>query len=226
MVGSTQSCLKACITGILAALVWGGVAAAECMSDYQEQIDDYEETIVRNILMAAQGDIERFFDLDLDGFCIEYEPDTAYFIHVAPDYDAIILGEDFLFEMSSAPWNFNSLISILAHEGAHGFQVKHDLISSLDFDSGGYVKCVELHADFMAGGFMRWSSGKYKMELPKLSELFYTLGDHEYTKRTHHGSPPERFLAFKNGFDAPADDEETLAVMGLAYVYGENCGNG
>lgn len=196
---------------------------AQCFSPTQVGLDEFENTLLRDILQDVVRDVERFFGLSLDGFCIDIEPVQAYFIHKDPDYDAMIVEEDFLFEMSNAPWNLNSLISIIAHEGAHGFQIKHKLLDTLGYTQGGYVKCVELHADFLAGGFMRWTADRYKVDPKHLSELFHSLGEHEYTKRDHHGAPGERYLAFMRGYNAPAPDEKTLATMGLMYVYNIDC---
>jgi len=151
-----RTCISAALGAVVFAISGTNTAQADCFSPSQIKLEDFEDSLLRNILLDVVADVERYFGLSLDGFCIDNEPVQAYFVHKDPDYDAMIVEEDFLFEMSNAPWNLNSLISIIAHEGAHGFQIKHKLLDTLGYTQGGYVKCVELHADFLAGGFMRF----------------------------------------------------------------------
>ena len=58
---------------------------AQCFSPTQVGLDEFENTLLRDILQDVVRDVERFFGLSLDGFCIDIEPVQAYFIHKDPD---------------------------------------------------------------------------------------------------------------------------------------------
>lgn len=71
------------------------------------------------------------------------------------------------------------------------------------------VKFAELHADFLSGFYMR---GKQDGSLAAddykgYADAFFGLGDYEFTNTEHHGTPQERYLALKAGFNLRARNE-------------------
>jgi hypothetical protein len=129
----------------------------------------------------------------------------------------------FFLDVANPPGNLNRAIAVIAHEAAHAFQTKHGLLDMLVETNPHRVKCIELHADFLAGGYMGWRGRLYDIEEGNLSEMFYQLGDGYTDADGHHGLGPERFLSFRQGFRTVTDDEITLSSMGIAYVSQAKC---
>lgn len=97
--------------------------------------------------------------------------------------------------------------AMLAHETAHAWQ----------FDNGWFdrpagraltLRCVELHADFLAGGFVYWHLDQNGLSQTDPASLLYGLaGQAGFQPRMgdHHGLPQERDFAFESGYRAAAD---------------------
>lgn len=212
-------------TSSIAALALGfslsaGVAKAGCEGEYQFLIEDLDNTVMRDLMLTAQSEMERFFNVELDAFCMDDEELGAFY---RPGTNTMIIGTDFFFETANPPGNINNVLAILSHEIAHTFQVNHGLLDHLKNDDLHRVKCIELHADFLAGGYMGWRSRTYDIEIENLTTLFFGFGDSFTSDQGHHGLPQERFLSFKTGFASIADDEVTLSSMGMGYVAQAKC---
>ncbi|RKF13824.1 hypothetical protein D6850_11525 [Roseovarius spongiae] len=210
--------LRAC--AMAAAALAAAPAAASCAGPFQFPVEDLEASVVRQILVTTRDEIERFFDFRFDAFCMDEEEYGAY-------YDirgnTLVVGVQFFLDVANPPGNINRAIGVIAHEAAHAFQTKHGLLDMLVETNPHRVKCIELHADFLAGGYMGWRARLYDVDVTNLTEMFYDLGDQQMQADGHHGLGAERFLSFRQGFQTVTDNEITLSSMGIAYVSQAKC---
>ncbi len=210
--------LAACVLGLGLSAATG--ATAQCAGVYQFDVNEMEESVFKQVLITTQDEIERFFDFRFDAFCMDEEEYGAY-------YDirknTLVVGIEFFLDVANPPGNINRAIAVIAHEAAHAFQTKHGLLNMLVETNPHRVKCIELHADYLAGGYMGWRGRLYDIKLSNITEMFYTLGDGQTDNNGHHGLGAERFLAFRQGFQTVTDDEITLSSMGVAYVSQAKC---
>ncbi|WP_158599111.1 neutral zinc metallopeptidase [Planococcus salinus] len=94
-----------------------------------------------------------------------------------------------------------SIAFYVAHEYAHSLQ--QDL-GMLEANAGNAVRNLELHADCMAGV---WTKSVYErglLETGDLEEVMRTThdgGDYSDDPSLHHGTPQQRYDAFKTGYD-------------------------
>ncbi|MGH6815399.1 MAG: hypothetical protein ACREC6_06830 [Hyphomicrobiaceae bacterium] len=118
------------------------------------------------------------------------------------------------------------ITGLLAHEKGHLFQTGWNFDGVLLDTGGHHVKYVELHADYLAGCYKAWRGQTRAVDAQALSGDFYRLGDRKFGSKNHHGTHPERFGAFVNGFLQFKDalernrnaDVKLAAAMGLKYV--------
>ncbi len=195
-------------------------AAAQCAGPYQFDVDEMDDSVFKQVLVTTRDDIERFFDFRFDAFCMDEEEYGAYF---DVRENTLVVGTEFFLDVANPPGNINRAIAVIAHEAAHAFQTKHGLLNMLIETNPHRVKCIELHADFLAGGYMGWRARLYDITLSNMTEMFYSLGDSQTGSEGHHGLGAERFLSFRQGFQTVTDDEITLSSMGIAYVSQAKC---
>lgn len=195
--------------------VWAG-----CSGPYQFPISELDNKIFRTVLETTQDELERFFDFGFAAVCMDDEEYGAYY---ELESQNMVLGTQFFLDAANPPGNLNKAIAMIAHEAAHAFQSKHGLLDLLVETNPHRVKCIELHADFLAGGVMGWRSRTYDINEKDLSKVFFMLGDNMTGTDGHHGRGAERFLSFRQGFNTQTDDEITLSSMGIAYVSQANC---
>ncbi len=215
--GGVRTYLTACAVAITCG---AGAAQAGCSGPYQYGVDELEQNVVKQVLVTTRDEIERFFDFRFDAFCMDEEEYGAYYDIQA---NTLVVGLEFFLEVANPPGNINRAIGVIAHEAAHAFQTKHGLLNMLVEVNPHRVKCIELHADFLAGGYMGWRSRLYDVDVTNMSEMFYELGDGQTNVDGHHGLGAERFLSFRQGFQTVTDDEITLSSMGIAYVSQAKC---
>lgn len=218
--GGGRRYLGAALFGALVALGQGASAEPSCANAYQYPAEDIESDIMRQILVGARRDIEEFFDFRFDAFCMDDEEYGAYY---DVQENLLVVGSEFFLDIANPPGNINRAIAVLAHEAAHAFQAKHGLLNMLVETNPHRVKCIELHADFLAGGYMGWRAKKYNIDARNLAEMFYDLGDELAGKDIHHGRKAERFISFRQGFLTESTDEITLSSVGIAYVSQATC---
>lgn len=204
----------------LAAMLLPGAAMAECSGPYQFAVEDLDESVFRQVLMTTQDEIERFLDFNFDAFCMDEEEYGAYY---DIGQNTLVVGVQFFLDVANPPGNINRAIAVIAHEAAHAFQTKHGLLDMLVDTNPHRVKCIELHADFIAGGYMGWRARHYDIDVSNMTEMFYDLGDELTQHQGHHGLGAERFLSFRQGFMTVTEDEITLSSMGIAYVSQAKC---
>jgi hypothetical protein len=205
---------------LLALMMTAAPARADCSGPYQFPVAELENPVFRDLLLTAQDELERFFGFSFGAFCLDEEEWGAYFDIQS---QTLVVGIEFFLQQANPPGNINSAIAILAHESAHAFQTKHGLLDMLVESNPHRVKCIELHADFLAGGYMGWRSRTYEISDKHLTAMFYSLGDTFSDDDGHHGRGAERYLSFRQGFQTVTDDEITLSSMGIAYVSQANC---
>lgn len=206
--------------GALAYGLGAAPAAAGCTGVYQYDVKELEESVFRQVLVTTQDEIERFFNFRFDAFCMDEEEYGAYYDIRS---NTLVVGTEFFLDVANPPGNLNRAIAVIAHEAAHAFQTKHGLLNMLIETNPHRVKCIELHADFLAGGYMGWRARLYDIEVSNIAEMFFDLGDGLTDNDGHHGLGAERFLSFRQGFHTVTDDEITLSSMGIAYVSQAKC---
>ncbi len=198
----------------------GGSAQAGCAGPFQFPVEEMEQSVFQQILLATRGELEHFFDFSFAAFCMDEEEYGAYY---DVQENTLVVGAQFFLDIANPPGNINRAIAVIAHEAAHAFQTKHGLLNMLVETNPHRVKCIELHADFLAGGYMGWRARQYDVDANNMAEMFYTLGDGATGNDGHHGLGPERFLSFRQGFLTVTEDEITLSSMGIAYVSQAKC---
>lgn len=205
---------------LLGLAVQAAQAEAQCAGPYQFPVEEMEASVLRDVLTTTRGEIEQFFDFRFAAFCLDEEEYGAYY---DVGENTLVVGVQFFLDVANPPGNLNRAIAVIAHEAAHAFQAKHGLLDMLVETNPHRVKCIELHADFLAGGYMGWRARAYDVEEGNLAEMFYRLGDGYTDTDGHHGLGPERFLSFRQGFRTVTEDEITLSSMGIAYVSQAKC---
>lgn len=116
-------------------------------------------------------------------------------------------------EFTSSPTNF-TIPAIMAHEFGHIYQFTH---------GGGprTTKLMELHADYLAGWYMRnrqsgspWSQQSLRQTL----YAFYSKGDYAFNDPSHHGTPDERLKAALAGINDSSPGAAGAYQSGLRMV--------
>jgi len=114
-----------------------------------------------------------------------------------------------------------TIIAICAHEFGHIHQMEGGYRESL-LKHDTTVRPIELHADFLAGFFLASRKREYpNLELQKVGETFYRLGDTAFKDRGHHGTPQERIAAITAGYELGRngnEDIDQVAQAGIDYV--------
>jgi hypothetical protein len=203
------------VTAALGLMLFGGAASA--CDEPQVALASYDEPALRTYLVAALDELESYFEVEFSSVCMDREEFGAY---VMPD-GQLVVGAAFAEVLGSQ--SLNNISAMLAHETAHRFQKVHGLLDKLVFTDRERVKCIELHADFMAGGFMRWRAEYMKVAADDLAEMFFDLGDQAVHDFDHHGLGGERFVAFTAGYSTLYDTVYTNSTMGMVYVSLANC---
>ena len=144
------------------------------------------EAMMKSYLDAEAEHLGDFFGLRGRYILLEAYAGASYDIA----HDTIEIGELFLPADSQ---NFHRTAAIFAHEAAHRLQVHYRIDEQLKNVAGFAVKYVELHADYMAGAYMAACRGDINTR-----DAFFLLGD--LNVDDHHGTGPERFIAFHRGF--------------------------
>jgi predicted metalloprotease len=101
-------------------------------------------------------------------------------------------------QLQVSRWGGAILAGVIAHEFGHIYQNSSNAMARLRALAA-TVKFVELHADFLAGFYM---GGKDRsIEVKPFADAFFGIGDYEFTNPEHHGTPQERYLALKAGYN-------------------------
>src|SRR5687768_10251273 len=71
--------------------------------------------------------------------------------YVVPEEAKLVLGTAFLNGLGNPPGKLIHVAAVLTHEAAHNAQAEYDLLDILINGDPDCVKCIELHADYLAG---------------------------------------------------------------------------
>jgi len=212
----------------LGAAVLAGPAWAECHKLHQYPVEAMDREPLRDFLIGAKREVERFFDLRLGDLCLDDQEAVAYYWLPGA---SIMLGRETIRNMANPPGNLNHVIAALAHETAHAYQHKNGFLEILVETDPHRVKCIELHADFMAGAFMAWRGQRFEIDPERMAKMFFGLGDGRITYQGHHGLQWERYVSFLQGyrtkgianFRTNGNDILQLSTLGSVYVSRTNC---
>jgi hypothetical protein len=109
---------------------------------------------------------------------------------------------------------------IIAHECAHILQFNTDLYDTL-MASQSTARCLELHADFMAGFYFGVRAASKDLDVKPFAKSLFSKGDWAFNEPNHHGTPQEREDAMYAGFDLGKTSDATLvqaAAQGVRHV--------
>lgn len=207
------------------------LAQAECEGN-EYPLTEYDSDVMREYLLSTVDEVESYFRVKFPAVCMDDGENGAY---VDLDRDGmLVIGSAFIWKMADI--SLNHVAAVLAHETAHRFQSDNDFLDNLQAAGNEGTKCIELHADFMAGGFMRHRSTYMTVRPEDIATEFYELGDGDVFAKDHHGLGPERQLSFAAGYNGVADEaakhddaqyaetEVTYnATMGFIYVSRAKC---
>jgi hypothetical protein len=121
----------------------------------------------------------------------------------------ILFGQNLLLQQLSTDPSGATVVAIMAHEFGHLAQFREA------FREAG--KRPELHADFMAGWYLR-IRGRSWANFSSALRVFYELGDYEFNSPQHHGTPQERLAAAQAGFDSGAQSAAQAYNLGWQFV--------
>jgi hypothetical protein len=160
--------------------------------------------------------IERVFGVTADLYIYnDYEAANAYATTSNRADGEIAFGINMLTEYM---WRMDKgkagVAAVLAHEYGHVLQIEYE--SDLDW------KYRELHADYLAGYYLRTKSYVSYYELNNFAKVFYDLGDEAFWSEDHHGTSLERLRAFKAGYNCSCSDIEDAYDKGETYVLGNS----
>lgn len=111
--------------------------------------------------------------------------------------DTIVIGADVLSEVQSQ-FGAGGVAFLLAHEYAHNLQIETG-VDDADSDT---AKPSELHADCLAGAYLRDALGRGTIDASALDQArgaAYSVGDDDVNDPDHHGTSQERLAALDAG---------------------------
>jgi len=138
------------------------------------------------------------------------------------------------------PWNGTREIDVSAHSTRIGNPLfyyrnrvimAHELghILQYEFGYGQHTpsrKQMELHADFMAGFYLKMIKYRDQLawrvdndvinKLPDAIDLIHSVGDYKVYSDDHHGTPNERVRAFSYGFSMEPNSIGPYAVQSIS----------
>jgi hypothetical protein len=98
-------------------------------------------------------------------------------------------------ELYQGPYRVTAVVGIMAHEYSHILQmIRGDA-------RGNRIVLLELHADCMAGWYLRRTRGA-NLDIQPFARSLFDKGDYAYWNRNHHGTPRQRMFAMAAGANA------------------------
>lgn len=168
----------------------------------------YDNVPQRRAITQTLEDISAYFDVTFDEVCVSQ---TLFHAQANVLRSELTLGLRFLNFYASRSDGTASLVVLLAHESAHLFQQVSGWFDG-HARASQTLRCIELHADFLAGGFAR---RYYEARNGPITEdaialffsdthgpsIFYGVGNLNNRTIELRGGPSERFAAFSHGFE-------------------------
>ncbi|MFK7753455.1 MAG: hypothetical protein AB8B51_12985 [Sedimentitalea sp.] len=159
---------------------------------------DYDSAMVRDHISTTLIETARYFQADFTIICVSRPLNLAQANVLTGE---LRLGWRFL-QRYGARSDLLTITAMLAHETAHLFQYQTDWFDQTP-GKATTVRCVELYADFLAGGFLVWHLEQSGQTLRSPRDLLYGLvGQSGFLPLmvSQHGLPEERDRAFESGF--------------------------
>jgi len=101
-----------------------------------------------------------------------------------------------------------AVAGICAHECAHIFQFQSGSMQSL---AGPTAALIELHADYIAGMYLGRREGTHsKKDITDFALTLFCHGDFQFNEPGHHGTPLQRVMAMKEGYDVGHSGTEIM----------------
>jgi predicted metalloprotease len=120
------------------------------------------------------------------------------------------MGDGVLDPFNVLGFNDVALPAIFAHEFGHHIQYERGYFDELPpgsnpatVDAAELTRYTELMADAFAGYYLTHKRGATlnRKRVEKFLEVFFQLGDCQFTSAGHHGTPIQRMRAARFGFD-------------------------
>ena len=199
--------------GLLAACAAGLVLSASSLWACAAQPGAYPLALYDNVpqrraITQTLENISAYFDVTFAEVCV-----SQTLFHAQADVlrGELTLGLRFLNFYAGRADGTASLVVLLAHESAHLFQ---QVAGWFDGHAGASpsLRCIELHADFLAGGYARryYEGRNGPVTEDAIAQffsdthgpsIFYGVGSLSNRITALRGGPSERFEAFSHGFD-------------------------
>ncbi len=119
-------------------------------------------------------------------------------------------------EMNSRKMGGIAVAGICAHECSHIYQFFSPIAKDLEDEEAKSGVFFELHADLMAGYYLRRRGWKFEA-VQAFAESLFSIGDYAFNDPDHHGTPAQRVSAMRQGY-AEAVKEITYADCAAANV--------
>jgi hypothetical protein len=118
-------------------------------------------------------------------------------------------------------WGGIAVAGICAHECAHVYQFFSPIAKELEDSETGSGMFFELHADLMAGYYLRRRGWSFEL-VQAFAESLFSIGDYAFNEPDHHGTPPQRVSAMRQGYSDAVRDltVERCAVENVAFIKG------
>ncbi len=184
-------------------------------------------------LSAKVGDIlantTAYFGVGFDEVCVS---DTLFNGRANVIDRELTLGARFLRFYGAQENGMASIIVLLAHENAHVYQYQSGWLQQQTAKAG-TLRCVELFADYLAGGYVGRLIAKRGGQLDEGTvarffgeshgpSIFYGTSGMNAGMAERHGTASERFFAFSQGVERlafkPANDRQQAMVEGWAVI--------
>ncbi|RXG17878.1 hypothetical protein DSM03_101577 [Leeuwenhoekiella aestuarii] len=143
----------------------------------------------------------------------------------ASSSDLIVIG-DGLVELASEAGVEDKVVwtGILAHEWAHQIQFDNFDVwypEGAADNAPEATRFTELEADFFAAFYMTHKRGAtYNWKrVADFNELFFNIGDCQFTSPGHHGTPDQRMQAAKAGFDFAQSQRKKGQLLSADHVH-------
>ncbi len=116
---------------------------------------------------------------------------------------SIVYGIELMKEqLARGYWGGAVVAGVLAHEYGHIYQYRSGYFKRMR-KLHKTVKFVELHADYMSGYYIgrKYQESGERVNVRTVASATYDIGDYHYNSPSHHGTPVERTIMLKAGFD-------------------------
>jgi hypothetical protein len=127
----------------------------------------------------------------------------------------VLIGINLIKLLMQRPEGGAAVAGMCAHECGHIYQYNTGFHQRLK-----EVLLIELHADFLAGIYMRKRAEVTADRVQQFSDALHLAGSYAYTDPSYHGTPGQRSAAMEKGYrlgegNKPFDE---LAAIGETYV--------